>query len=124
MGTENVIIRMISAIRGDLACQLLRKELWWHIKSVQRRMVKLMQRDLSSDGNLQNLRRYVDASIVTNGLNRDFSTGSWRHPYKSESCSWVVATLRRANTLQMISDMRKTRQWVAYAGTTGDARYP
>lgn len=110
--------------RLDLACQLLRRELWWHIKSVQRRMVKLMQRDLSSDGNLQDLRRYVDASIVTNGLNRAFSTGSWRHPYKSERCSGVVATLRRANPLEMMSDLRKTRQWVAYSGTTGDARYP
>ncbi|CAO2176336.1 unnamed protein product [Urochloa humidicola] len=110
--------------RLDLACQLLRRELWVHIKSVQRRMVKLMQRDLSSDGNLQDLRRYVDASIVTNGLNRAFSTGSWRHPYKSERCSGVVATLRRANPLQMMSDLRKTRLWVAYSGTTGDARYP
>lgn len=110
--------------RLDLACQLLRRELWLHINSVRRRMVKLLQRDLSSDGHLQDLRRYVDASIVTNGLNRAFSTGSWRHPYKSERCSGVVATLRRANPLQMMSDLRKTRQWFAYSGTTGDARYP
>ncbi|KAF8713017.1 hypothetical protein HU200_028807 [Digitaria exilis] len=110
--------------RLDLACQLLRRELWGHIKFVERRMVKLMQRDLSSDGDIQDLRRYVDASIVTNGLNRAFSTGSWRHPYKSERCSGVVATLRRANPLQMMSDLRKTRQWFAYSGTTGDARYP
>jgi DNA-directed RNA polymerase IV and V subunit 2 len=110
--------------RLDLSCQLLRRELWTHIKRAERRMVKLMQRDLSNDGNLQDLRRYVDASIITNGLNRAFSTGSWRHPYKKERCSGVVATLRRTNPLQMMSDLRKTRQWFAYAGTAGDARYP
>jgi DNA-directed RNA polymerase IV and V subunit 2 len=110
--------------RLDLSCQLLRRELWTHIKRAERRMVKLMQRDLSNDGNLQDLRRYVDASIITNGLNRAFSTGSWRHPYKKERCSGVVATLRRTNPLQMMSDVRKTRQWFAYAGTAGDARYP
>ncbi|XP_062190987.1 DNA-directed RNA polymerases IV and V subunit 2-like [Phragmites australis] len=110
--------------RLDLACQLLRRELWVHIKNAERRMVKFMQRDLSADGNLQDLRHYVDASIVTNGLSRAFSTGSWRHPYKQERCSGIVATLRRANPLQMMSDLRKTRQWFAYSGTTGDARYP
>ncbi|KAJ1267478.1 hypothetical protein BS78_07G059400 [Paspalum vaginatum] len=110
--------------RLDLACQLLHRELWVHVMSAKRRMVKLMQRDLSADGNLQDLRRYVDASIISNGLNRAFSTGSWRHPYKRERCSGVVATLRRANPLQMMSDLRKTRQWFVYSGTTGDARYP
>ncbi|KAL5224224.1 hypothetical protein ABZP36_010863 [Zizania latifolia] len=110
--------------RLDLACELLRRELWVHIKHAERRMVKVMQRDLSADGDLQDLERYVDSSIVTNGLNRAFSTGSWRHPYKRERCSGIVATLRRTNPLQMMSDLRKTRQWVAYSGKAGDARYP
>ncbi|KAK3122831.1 hypothetical protein QOZ80_8AG0618940 [Eleusine coracana subsp. coracana] len=110
--------------RLGLPCQLLRRELWVHLKHVERRMVKIMQRDLSADGNLQDLRCYVDASIVTNGLSRAFSTGLWRHPYNQGRCSGIVATLRRANPLQMMSDLRKTRQWVSYAGTTGDARYP
>ncbi|KAF0897668.1 hypothetical protein E2562_000386 [Oryza meyeriana var. granulata] len=111
--------------RLDLACELLRRELWGHIMHAQRRMLKVMQRHLSGDGDLQPLEHYVDASIVTNGLNRAFSTGSWRHPFnKSERCSGIVATLRRTNPLQMMSDLRKTRQWVAYAGKAGDARYP
>ncbi|KAG8093324.1 hypothetical protein GUJ93_ZPchr0012g19806 [Zizania palustris] len=110
--------------RLDLACELLRRELWVHVKHAERRMVKVMQRDLSADGDLQDLECYVDSSIVTNGLNRAFSTGSWRHPYKRERCSGIVATLRRTNPLQMMSDLRKTRQWVAYSGKAGDARYP
>ncbi|KAL6658948.1 hypothetical protein ACP70R_002988 [Stipagrostis hirtigluma subsp. patula] len=110
--------------RLDLACQLLRRELLSHIMHSVRRMVKFMQRDLSADGDLQDLRHYVDASIVTNGLNRAFSTGSWRHPYKRGRCSGIVASLRRINPLQVMSDLRKTRQWVAYSGKAGDARYP
>uniref|UniRef100_A0A0D9X4U7 DNA-directed RNA polymerase subunit beta n=1 Tax=Leersia perrieri TaxID=77586 RepID=A0A0D9X4U7_9ORYZ len=111
--------------RLDLACELLRKELWRHVMHARRRMVKFMQRHLSGDGDLQPLEHYVDASIVTNGLNRAFSTGSWCHPYiQRERCSGIVATLKRTNPLQMMSDLRKTRQWVAYAGLAGDARYP
>ncbi|XP_052164370.1 DNA-directed RNA polymerases IV and V subunit 2-like [Oryza glaberrima] len=111
--------------RLDLACELLQRELWVHIMHAQKRMVKVMQRHLSGDSDLQPLECYVHASIVTNGLNRAFSTGSWCHPFnKRERCSGIVATLRRTNPLQMMSDMRKTRQWVAYAGKAGDARYP
>jgi DNA-directed RNA polymerase IV and V subunit 2 len=110
--------------RLDLACQLLRRQLWLHLKGAKKRMVKIMQRDLSGDGNLRDLRCYVDPSIVTRGLIRAFSTGEWRHPYNRGTCSGVVATLRRANPLQMMSDLRKTRQWFSYSGTTGDARYP
>uniref|UniRef100_J3MQS1 DNA-directed RNA polymerase subunit beta n=1 Tax=Oryza brachyantha TaxID=4533 RepID=J3MQS1_ORYBR len=111
--------------RLDLPCELLQRELWGHVMHAKRRMVKVMQRHLNGGDALQPLERYVDASIVTNGLNRAFSTGSWRHPYnKSERCSGIVATLRRTNPLQMMSDLRKTRQWVAYAGKAGDARYP
>ncbi|WVZ94879.1 LOW QUALITY PROTEIN: hypothetical protein U9M48_040715, partial [Paspalum notatum var. saurae] len=122
----------------DSTHQLLHRELWVHVMSAKRRMVKLMQRDLSSDGNLRDLRRYVDASIITNGLNRAFSTGSWRHPYKRERCSGVDNKKSKFPPLmsmfeefhhcdphgQMMSDLRKTRQWFVYSGTTGDARYP
>ncbi|PUZ49152.1 hypothetical protein GQ55_7G303000 [Panicum hallii var. hallii] len=111
--------------RLDLAGELLGRELRAHIRHAERRMIKAIQRDLNSDRELQDLARYLDASIVTNGLNRAFSTGSWCHPYKrNERCSGIVATLRRTNPLQMMSDLRKTRQRVAYAGKAGDARYP
>ncbi|KAG2575129.1 hypothetical protein PVAP13_7KG411400 [Panicum virgatum] len=111
--------------RLDLAGELLGRELRAHIRHAERRMVKAIQRDLNSDRELQDLAHYIDASIVTNGLNRAFATGSWCHPYKrTERCSGIVATLRRTNPLQMMSDLRKTRQRVAYAGKAGDARYP
>ncbi|GJZ75925.1 hypothetical protein Tco_0640390 [Tanacetum coccineum] len=35
----------------------------------------------------------------------------------------VVAFIRRAVPLQMVSDMRRTRRQVLYAGKAGDARY-
>ncbi|XP_047073529.1 DNA-directed RNA polymerases IV and V subunit 2-like [Lolium rigidum] len=110
--------------RLDLACQLLRRELWVHLRHAERRMVKIMQRHLCGEGDLQVLDHYIDATIVTNGLNRAFSTGSWRHPYLYARCSGIVATLRRANPLQMMSDLRKTRQLSSYWGGAGDARYP
>ncbi|KAL6651488.1 hypothetical protein ACP70R_010413 [Stipagrostis hirtigluma subsp. patula] len=111
--------------RLDLAGELLGRELRAHIRHAERRMVKAIQRDLNSDRDLHELGHYLDPSIVTNGLTRAFSTGSWCHPYKrNERCSGIVATLRRTNPLQMMSDLRKTRQRVAYAGKAGDARYP
>ncbi|KAL5981002.1 hypothetical protein ACLOJK_028922 [Asimina triloba] len=39
-------------------------------------------------------------------------------------CHGVVAGLRRTDPLQMMSDLRKTRQHVPYTGVTGDARFP
>jgi DNA-directed RNA polymerase IV and V subunit 2 len=90
-------------------------------------MMKSMQRDLYGDRELQldDLSRYWDSSIVTNGLIRAFSTGAWCHPYKrAERTSGIVAMVRRTNPLQMMADLRKTRQQVAYAGKAGDARYP
>ncbi|KAL5980970.1 hypothetical protein ACLOJK_028890 [Asimina triloba] len=111
--------------RLDLAGELLARELRVHIKHAQRRMVKTMQRDLSGDRSVQFIERYLDASIITNGLSRAFSTGSWCHPYQiNERCHGVVANLRRTNPLQMMSDLRKTRQRVPYTGVTGDARFP
>ncbi|TVU06153.1 hypothetical protein EJB05_49351, partial [Eragrostis curvula] len=68
--------------RLALAGELLGRELRAHIRHAERRMVKAIQRDLDSDSNLKVLERYLDASIITNGLNRAFSTGSWCHPYK------------------------------------------
>lgn len=111
--------------RLELAGELLERELKVHIKHAERRLVKSMQRDLYKDRELQDISHYLDASIITNGLSRAFSTGAWVHPYKRmERTSGVVATLRRTNPLQAISDMRKTRQQVSYTGRVGDARYP
>ncbi|CAA0838335.1 DNA-directed RNA polymerases IV and V subunit 2 [Striga hermonthica] len=111
--------------RLELAGELLERELRAHIKHAEKRMVKALQRDLDRDRELQEIEKYMDASIITNGLSRAFSTGAWCHPYKRmERISGVVATIRRNNPLQAISDMRKTRQQVSYTGRVGDARYP
>lgn len=110
--------------RLDLAGELLERELRVHIRHAERRMVKAMQRDLYGDRELRPIEHYLDASIITNGLSRAFSTGAWSHPYKIERISGVVATLRRANPVQMTADMRKMRQQVSYTGRVGDARYP
>ncbi|XP_068658293.1 DNA-directed RNA polymerases IV and V subunit 2 [Aristolochia californica] len=111
--------------RLELAGELLSRELWGHVRHTQRRMVRYMQKDLSGKGFLKPIQNYIDASIVSNGLVRAFSTGTWSHSYKRlEKSSGVVATLRRTNPLQMMADLRKTRQQVLYAGMTGDARFP
>ncbi|KAF5953585.1 hypothetical protein HYC85_006441 [Camellia sinensis] len=111
--------------RLELAGELLERELRVHIKHAEKRMVKALQRDLYGDRQLQQIEHYLDASIITNGLCRAFTTGAWTHPYKRmERISGVVAMLRRTNPLQSISDMRKTRQQVQYTGKVGDARYP
>ncbi|XP_044968321.1 DNA-directed RNA polymerases IV and V subunit 2-like [Hordeum vulgare subsp. vulgare] len=111
--------------RLELPGQLLGRELRAQLRHAERLMVKAMQRDMNSDRDLEFPARYLDASIITNGIIRAFATGSWCHPYKrNERCSGIVATLRRTNPLQMMSDLRKSRQQVAYAGKAGDARYP
>ncbi|KAG8375443.1 hypothetical protein BUALT_Bualt10G0100500 [Buddleja alternifolia] len=111
--------------RVELAGELLERELKVHIKHAERRMVKALQRDLYKDRELHSIDQYLDASVITNGLSRAFSTGAWCHPFKRmERISGVVATLRRTNPLQATSDMRKTRQQVSYTGRVGDARYP
>lgn len=111
--------------RLELSGELLERELRVHIKHAERRMVKAMQRDLYGDRSLRPIEHYLDASIITNGLSRAFSTGAWSHPFKKmERISGVVATLRRTNPLQTTADMRKTRQKVQYTGKVGDARYP
>ncbi|XP_057784629.1 DNA-directed RNA polymerases IV and V subunit 2-like [Salvia miltiorrhiza] len=111
--------------RVELAGELLERELRVHIKHAERRMVKAIQRDLYKDREVQTIDHYLDASIVTNGLSRAFSTGAWVHPYKRmERISGVVANLRRTNPLQAVCDMRRTRQQVSYTGRVGDARYP
>lgn len=111
--------------RLELAGELLERELRIHLRHAEKRMVKSLQRDLYPDRHVGEIQRYLDSSIITNGLSRAFSTGAWSHAYKSmERTSGVVAMLRRANPLQMVSDMRRTRQQVLYAGKAGDARYP
>ncbi|CDP07172.1 unnamed protein product [Coffea canephora] len=111
--------------RLELASELLERELKVHLKHAERRMVKAIQKDIYGDHELRGIETYVDASIISNGLSRAFSTGAWSHPYKKmERVSGVVATLRRTNPLQMTADMRKTRQQVSYTGRVGDARYP
>ncbi|KAK1309569.1 DNA-directed RNA polymerase D subunit 2a [Acorus calamus] len=111
--------------RLELAGDLLARELRSHIRHAERLMVKAMQRDLYGERDLKPIEFYLDASVITNGLNKAFSTGAWCHPFKRmERCSGVVATLRRTNPIQMTSDLRKLRQQVNYAGKGGDARYP
>lgn len=111
--------------RVELAGELLEREVRVHLKHAVRRMTKALQRDLWGERPLHPIEHYLDASVVTNGLSRAFSTGAWVHPYKRmERISGVVAQLRRANPLQMMADMRRTRQQVQYTGRVGDARYP
>ncbi|XVF48281.1 hypothetical protein PTKIN_Ptkin03bG0177400 [Pterospermum kingtungense] len=111
--------------RLELAGELLERELKVHIAHARKRMAKTLQRDLYADRTIRLLEHYLDASIVTNGLSRAFSTGAWSHPFKKmERISGVVANLGRANPLQTMVDLRKTRQQVQYTGKVGDARYP
>ncbi|KAF5770709.1 putative DNA-directed RNA polymerase [Helianthus annuus] len=111
--------------RVELAGELLEREVRVHLKHAVRRMTKALQRDLYGERPLHPIEHYLDASVVTNGLSRAFSTGAWVHPYKRmERISGVVAHLRRANPTQMMADMRRTRQQVQYTGRVGDARYP
>jgi DNA-directed RNA polymerase-4/5 subunit 2 len=88
-------------------------------------MGKALQRDLYGDRDVRQIEHYLDASIITNGLQRAFSTGAWTHPFKRmERISGVVATLGRTNPLQTMAELRRTRQQVQYTGKVGDARYP
>lgn len=111
--------------RMELAGDLLERELRAQISHARKRMAKALQRDLYGDKGLRQIEFYLDASIVTNGLSRAFSTGAWCHPFKkTERISGVVANVGRTNPLQTMVDMRKTRQQVSYTGKVGDARYP
>lgn len=111
--------------RLELAGELLKRELKVHINHARRRMIKLLQRDLYPDRTMHQIDYYLDASIVTNGLSRAFSTGAWSHPFRRmERISGVVATLGRTNPLQTMVELRRTRQQVQYTGKVGDARYP
>ncbi|GKD28855.1 DNA-directed RNA polymerases IV and V subunit 2-like protein, partial [Tanacetum coccineum] len=67
-----------------------------------------------------------NSTLLCCGLHwSNISTGSWSHSYKScEKTAGVVAFIRRATPLQMVCDMRRTRQQVLYDGKAGDARYP
>ncbi|KAF7830355.1 DNA-directed RNA polymerases IV and V subunit 2 [Senna tora] len=111
--------------RLDLAGELLERELRVHIAHARKRMAKVLQRDLYGDRDVRPIEHYLDASIITNGLQRAFSTGAWSHPFKRmERISGVVANLGRTNPLQTMAEMRRTRQQVQYTGKVGDARYP
>ncbi|KAL1337621.1 hypothetical protein HN51_032332 [Arachis hypogaea] len=111
--------------RLELAGELLERELKVHIAHARKRMSKALQRDLYADREVRPIEGYLDASIITNGLQRAFSTGAWSHPYKRlERISGVVATVGRTNPLQTMAELRRTRQQVQYTGKVGDARYP
>lgn len=111
--------------RLDLAGELLERELWAHLSHARKKMAKVLQKDLYADKGLRGIEIYLDASIVSNGLSRAFSTGAWCHPYnRNERISGVVGNVGRANPLQTMVDLRKTRQHVNYTGKVGDARYP
>ncbi|CAJ1973639.1 unnamed protein product [Sphenostylis stenocarpa] len=111
--------------RLELAGELLDRELKVHIAHARKRMSKALQRDLYGDRDVRPIEHYLDASIITNGLQRAFSTGAWSHPYKRmERISGVVANVGRTNPLQTIAELRRTRQQVQYTGKVGDARYP
>ncbi|XP_047307059.1 DNA-directed RNA polymerases IV and V subunit 2-like [Impatiens glandulifera] len=108
-----------------LSGELLEQELRVHVKHAERRMVKLMQRHLYEDSTFRSVDCYLDASVITNGINRAFTTGTWTHPYKRmERITGVVATLRRTNPLQTMSDMRKTRRPLLNTRVVDDARFP
>ncbi|KAL5730517.1 DNA-directed RNA polymerase [Ranunculus cassubicifolius] len=110
--------------RLDLASELLERELSSHVGHAERRVVKAMQKDMCGIRGLQPLEYYFDASIVTAGLMRAFSTGSWTHHFmRNEKVNGVVTTLKRTNPLQVICDMRKTRLQYARKAV-GDARFP
>lgn len=111
--------------RLELAGELLEREIKVHFAHARKRMGKALQRDLYGEREVRQIEHYLDASIITNGLQRAFSTGAWTHPFKRmERISGVVATLGRTNPLQTMAELRRTRQQVQYTGKVGDARYP
>ena len=119
--TQNTTSSFLVSFDGNhqIDCRELRN----HIKHLEKRMIRSMQRDLYGSRDLHPIDYYLDASIITNGLSRAFSTGGWSHHLNTERIPGVVANLRRTNPLQMLSDLRKTRQQVKYAGKVGDARF-
>ncbi|KAH9330038.1 hypothetical protein KI387_002146, partial [Taxus chinensis] len=111
--------------RLELAGELLGRELHSLVRHFRNRLAKGIQRELSVHGNIKSTDIYVDASIITNGLARAFSTGNWSHPHKfNTKCTGVVASLKSTNPLQTLSEMRRSRLRVQYAAKLGDARYP
>ena len=108
-----------------MASELLEQELKVHVSHALRRMTKTLQRDLYGDCDVHPIEHYLDASIVTSCLTRAFSIGAWCHPFMwMERVYGVGGNLGRANPLQTMIDLRKTRQQVLYTGRVGDARYP
>ncbi|KAJ4826469.1 hypothetical protein Tsubulata_019438 [Turnera subulata] len=109
--------------RLDLAGELFERELRRHILHSRKRMAKALQRDLPGDRDVREIEHYMDATIVTNGIKRAFSTGAWSHAFKRTKVSGVVAYLERTNPLQTIMHLRKMENRVNYKGKVGDARY-
>ncbi|GLJ17287.1 hypothetical protein SUGI_0300040 [Cryptomeria japonica] len=111
--------------RLELAGELLGRELHGLVRHFRNRLAKGIQREISVRGNMKSMDIYADASIITNGLSRAFSTGNWSHPHKfNVKCTGVVANLKSTNPLQNLSEMRRLRLRVQYAAKLGDARYP
>ncbi|KAH9330032.1 hypothetical protein KI387_002140, partial [Taxus chinensis] len=111
--------------RLELAGELLGRELQGLVRHFRNRLAKGIQRELSVHGNIKSMDIYIDASIITNGLGRAFSTGNWSHPHKfGTKCTGIVTSLKSTNPLQTLSEMRRLRLRVQYAAKLGDARYP
>ncbi|KAJ6763344.1 DNA-DIRECTED RNA polymerase D SUBUNIT 2B-RELATED [Salix purpurea] len=111
--------------RFELASELLERELKVHVSHASRRMTKALRERPIWRRDVHPIEHYLNTSIVTNGLTRAFSTGAWCHPFKwMERVYGVIGNLGRANPLQTLLDLRKTRQQVLYTGKVGDARYP
>ncbi|KAG5245736.1 DNA-directed RNA polymerase family protein [Salix suchowensis] len=87
--------------RFKLASELLERELKVHVSYVLRCMTKALQRDLYGN----------HVSIVTNGLTRALGHGVLLFKWM-ERVYGVVGNLGRANPLQTMIDLRKTRQQV------------
>nr|AJA90758.1 DNA-directed RNA polymerase IV second largest subunit [Cycas revoluta] len=110
--------------RLELAGELLSRELGVLLRQFRNRMSRGIQRELSGRQDLKPMDCYIDASIITNGLVRAFSTGNWSHPIKfNTKCTGIVASVKQTNPLQTVSEMRKMRLKVQYAAKLGDARY-
>lgn len=60
--------------RLELAGELREQEVRVHIANARKRMIKVLQRDLYGDHTVLPIKYYLDASIITNGLQRAFST--------------------------------------------------
>nr|AJA90767.1 DNA-directed RNA polymerase IV second largest subunit [Ephedra trifurca] len=111
--------------RLELAGELLGRQMQVLLRFLRKKILKAIQKDLSGQKDLKSMECYIDSSVITNGLARAFSTGTWPHPTSyAAKCTGVVASMKQVNPLQVLSEMRRLRLWVQYAAKLGDARYP